>query len=63
MNYATTDIEWVYNGLHLPGTEVTYVCNDNFLLNPPDYGVVCGADGSYNPINSENSNGSCVKGY
>ena len=64
MENAEQSIDWVFDGIHLPGTRVTYTCNEEFVLNPPQYsGVICGENGAYAAVDPEYSNGTCVRGY
>ena len=57
------NIDWVFEGIHLPRTQIKYTCNEKFLLNPPEYkGIVCGENGTYGAFDEENSNGTCVRG-
>ena len=60
---AEKNTEWKFYGIHLPGTKVNYICDDNFVLNPPEFSVVCGKNGTYTAADSEHPSGTCVRGY
>ena len=63
MENSVENIDWIFNGTHLPDTQVNYTCNSNFVLYPAQYRVVCGSDGIYAAADSNNPNGTCVRGY